>query len=196
MPIVSMIEQSPFAAIVTNPRLQDNPIIACNRAFERLTGYRKDEIIGRNCRFLARVDSRPVLARQIADAVANRRPLLTELINYRKDGTAFRNAILIVPIFDRTGELIYFLGSQMEAGADSIAAAEPAAAAAKLAGLSRRQREVLTAMIAGHRNKEIGKNLGISERTVKMHRAALIAALGVKTSVDAIRLSIQAGWTG
>jgi DNA-binding NarL/FixJ family response regulator len=60
--------------------------------------------------------------------------------------------------------------------------------------LSRRQREVLLQMAAGKLNKQIAYELGLSERTVKMHRAAVFVRLGVKTSADAIRLAIEAGY--
>ena len=60
--------------------------------------------------------------------------------------------------------------------------------------LSRRQREVLVQLAAGKLNKQIAYELGLSERTVKMHRAAVFTALAVRTSADAIRLAIEAGY--
>jgi FixJ family two-component response regulator len=53
---------------------------------------------------------------------------------------------------------------------------------------------VLAAMIAGQRNKQIAHELGISVRTVKMHRAAALKALGARTSADAIRSAVEVGW--
>ncbi len=64
----------------------------------------------------------------------------------------------------------------------------------RVAALSRRKREVLLQIAAGKLNKQIAYELGLSERTVKMHRAAVFEALGVKTSADAIRLAIEAGY--
>ena len=60
--------------------------------------------------------------------------------------------------------------------------------------MTRRQREVILLLAAGKLNKQIAYELGLSERTVKMHRAALFASLGVRTSADAIRLAIEAGY--
>ena len=60
--------------------------------------------------------------------------------------------------------------------------------------LSPRQREVLLHLAAGKLNKQIAYELGLSERTVKMHRAAVFTALGVRTGADAIRLAIEAGY--
>jgi PAS domain-containing protein len=59
MAISDMIKGSLVAAVISNPRLPDNPIIACNGAFETLTGYAHDEVIGRNCRFLTGPDPSP-----------------------------------------------------------------------------------------------------------------------------------------
>lgn len=196
MSLSSMIESSPVAAVISNPRLADNPIVECNAAFENLTGYSRSEIIGRNCRFLAGPDTEPFLTAEIVAAVTERRPVLVEILNYKKDGTPFRNAVLVAPIFDEAGELEYFLGSQMEVNA---APGNPATgsrdlARARMEALSPRQRQVLIEMAAGKLNKQIAYALGISERTVKMHRAAALAALGVKSVADAIRTAVEAGY--
>lgn len=117
MAVGEMIENSHVAAVVSNPRLQDNPIIACNRAFIELTGYQADEIIGRNCRFLRGPDTEPELTAQLRAGIAARIPVMVEILNYKRDGTPFRNAVMIAPIFDADGEIEYFLGSQVEVAA-------------------------------------------------------------------------------
>ena len=200
MSLSAMIDNSAVAAVISNPRLPDNPIIACNPAFEALTGYGRDEIIGRNCRFLAGPQTEPALTAEIVAAVRDKRPVLVEILNYKKDGTPFRNAVLVAPIFDDNGELEYFLGSQMEVAATAAGGSVGAAperrtkARQRIDALPRRQREVLIEMAAGKLNKQIAHALAISERTVKMHRAAVIAALGVNSSADAIRVAVEAGY--
>lgn len=191
-----MIGSSPIAAVLSNPRLPDNPIIECNEAFLALTGYRSDEIIGHNCRFLAGEGTEPWLTEMLRNGISRRQPVMVEILNYKKDGTAFRNAVMVAPIFDAGGELEFFLGSQVEIAEDVARAndARRGAAHARVTALSRRQREVLLQMAAGKLNKQIAYELGLSERTVKMHRAAVFTALGVKTSADAIRLAIEAGY--
>ena len=196
MALSFMIGSSPIAAVMSDPRLPDNPIVECNAAFVALTGYQREEIIGHNCRFLTGPGTEPWLIETLRNGIRRRQPVMVEILNYKKDGTPFRNAVMVAPIFDTAGELEYFLGSQVEI-AEDVARANDArreAAHARVAALSRRQREVLLHMAAGKLNKQIAYELGLSERTVKMHRAAVFTALGIKTSADAIRLAIEAGY--
>ena len=195
MAISDMIQASPTAAVISDPRLPDNPIISCNDAFIRLTGYEREEIVGRNCRFLRGADTEPWLSELLRNGIRQRQPVMVEILNYKKDGSPFRNAVMVAPIFDAEGELEYFLGSQMEVVEDvGVASLDRRRLAhEKVESLTRRQREILLLMAAGKLNKQIAHELDLSERTIKMHRAALFRALGVKTSADAIRLAVEAG---
>lgn len=192
-----MIENSPLAAVVSNPRLPDNPIIECNEPFLQLTGYARDEVIGRNCRFLAGPDTEPWLSDKMRESIRGQKPVLVEILNYRKNGTSFRNAVMVVPLFDENGELQYYLGSQVEVpkgdGYLNGSSEGLSSSKGKVQTLTSRQREILIQMADGKLNKQIAFDLGLSERTVKMHRAALFRALGVKTSADAIRIAVEAG---
>ena len=191
----ALIVDSPIASVISNPRLTDNPIIACNASFMELTGYGEDEIVGRNCRFLAGPATEPWLTETIRSGVRKHRPVLVEILNYKRDGTPFRNAVLVAPIFDEAGELEFFLGSQVELEADTpIPNSNRRMAAATLVkALTPRQREVLEQMATGHLNKQIAFTLGLSEQTVKMHRALLMQRLGASTTADAIRIAVEAG---
>lgn len=195
MSLKAMIATSPIAAVISDPRLPDNPIVECNDAFIALTGYGADEIIGHNCRFLTGPGTEEDLSETLRAAIREQRPALVEILNYKKDGSPFRNAVLVAPIFGSDGRLEYFLGSQMEVGDDAARFSERRALALQaVERLSRRQREVLLLMAAGNLNKQISFELGLSERTVKMHRAALLRSLGVETTADAIRLAVEAGF--
>jgi len=190
--LVGSIELSPIATVITNPRLADNPIVEANAAFVALTGYRREEVLGRNCRFLGGEGTDPAARSALRDAVAQGRPVLAELINYRKDGRPFRNAVMVAPVIGDGGEVLFFIGSQME-----IPAAESgwhrAHAEQLVAGLTPRQRQVLQGLVKGRRNKQIAAALQIGEKTVKMHRAHLLRRLGAVTSADAIRIGVEAG---
>ena len=189
--LAASIAKTPLATIVTDNRQPDNPIVAVNAAFMALTGYREGEIIGRNCRFLGGPATEPEARAAMREAVAHSEPVVVELTNYRADGTAFRNAVMIAPVRDETGRAAFFVGSQMDVSQAGPAGLRQTRAQKLLQRLSKRQRQVLKLMTAGYRNKQIGGELGIDEKTVKMHRARLIKALGVKGSADAIRISVE-----
>ncbi|MCW1400975.1 PAS domain-containing protein [Novosphingobium sp. MW5] len=196
MSLIAMIDTSPIAAVLSNPRLPDNPIVECNQAFIDLTGYSRGEIVGQNCRFLAGEETEPQLTEELRSGIRRLQPVMVEILNYKKDGTPFRNAVMVAPIFDSAGELEYFLGSQVEVADESMKSNEARRELAqkRLATLSPRQIEVLKHIAAGKLNKQISFEMGLSERTVKMHRAAVLAALGFRTNADAIRLAIEAGF--
>lgn len=189
------IGNSPIATVISNPRRPDNPLEVANATFCTLTGYSEAEIVGRNCRFLAGEATEPWVTDRIRDAIGSRRPVLVDILNYRRDGTAFRNGVLIAPLFDEDGQLAWFLGSQVELGADSPIhfEARRSRAALLVKALPERRRQVLELMSRGLLNKQIAWQLQISEKTVKMHRALLLEQLGVSTSADAIRIAVEAG---
>lgn len=103
-----------ISLILTDPRLADNPIVYVNDAFERTTGYKREAVLGRNCRFLQgeRTDKRDV--DRIRDAVAAARDVSVDIVNYRANGTPFLNRLIIAPIVDDAGQPTFFLGIQKE----------------------------------------------------------------------------------
>lgn len=191
--IIGSIRLSPIASIVTDPRADDNPIIAANRVFERLTGYCENELVGRNCRILAGPDTDPIKRAALRQAIASATPLMIELANYRKDGSKFLNALMIAPVLDDDRRLVCFVGSQMEI--DRTPRQEmPSSAAKPLSVLTPQQQTVLRLMARGWRNRQIAEELGLTEKTVKMYRSALVKRLGLATSGEAMRLAIEAGF--
>jgi len=193
--LIETVGASPLAMVISNPRLPDNPIEVANAAFCNLTGYSEAEIVGRNCRFLAGESTEPWVTGEIREALRDRRPLLVDILNYKKDGTPFRNGVMITPLFDPEGGLAWFLGSQVDLGEPSAdrLSGRRGRAAALVADLPPRQKEVLESMARGLLNKQIAWELKISEKTVKMHRALLLERLGVATSAEAIRIAVEAG---
>ncbi len=195
--VLDFIEGSPLASVITNPRMPDNPIIACNQAFMELTGYSRPEILGRNCRFLAGEGTEDWLTAKMREGIEERKPVLVELLNYKKDGTPFRNAVMVAPIYapDDEEELRYFLGSQVELpeNGQGPSPRRQARAAEAVRALSPRQFEVLSLVARGLRNKQIAYELGLAEKTVKMHRALAMEKLGVRSAADMIRLAVEAG---
>ncbi|MGV3554330.1 MAG: PAS domain-containing protein [Croceibacterium sp.] len=191
--LVDSIHLSPIATVITDPRQPDNPIVEANPAFTELTGYARDEILGRNCRFLAGSGTEPEARERLRDAVRASRAALVEITNYRKDGDAFRNAVMIAPLFGEDGKVLLFLGSQMDVGSAPPVPDRGGEAERLTHALSPRQRQVLAGMVAGLRNKQIAAELGIDETTVKMHRRSMLSRLGASTTADAIRIGVEAG---
>ena len=193
--LVDSIRLSQIAAVISNPKLADNPIIATNRAFCELTGYAESEIIGRNCKFLAGPATEPWLTDRIRAGVREHRPVLVEILNYKRCGSPFRNAVLVAPVFDASGALSYFLGSQVELAEDDIGpnSNRHYLAVERVKLLTPRQREILQLIAAGHRTKQIAYALTLSEKTVKMHRSLLLANLHTSNIADAIRIAVEAG---
>jgi PAS domain S-box-containing protein len=188
------IHRTPIATTITDNRLDDNPIVEVNRAFEVLTGYRRDEIVGRNCRFLGGAGTDPEARAALRSAIAQGRPTIVELMNYRKDGRPFRNAVMLAPVLDTNAKVVMFIGSQMEVEPASTESPSRRTKAIELVNaLTPRLRQTLELMASGYRNKQIGGILGIEEKTVKMHRARLFQALGVSSSAEAIRIAVEAG---
>jgi PAS domain S-box-containing protein len=110
----SILDECVNGVTLADPDLEGMPIVYANKAFERLTGYSQDDIIGHNCRFLQGPDREQEARFQIAEAIKNDKPIEVTLRNYRKDGTLFFNHLKINPLFDRRGRVIYYLGVQYD----------------------------------------------------------------------------------
>lgn len=120
-------DSDPFAAavratgtpmIITNPRLADNPLVFVNDAFCQLTGYDREEVIGRNCRFLQGPQSDPAVVDAIRAAVRQGRAIAIDVRNHRKDGSVFWNRLQMAPVHDAGGDLSYFIASQFDVTAE------------------------------------------------------------------------------
>ena len=107
-------EKTRMPQIITDPNQPDNPIVFANRAFQDLCGYSAEELVGHNCRFLQGPGTDPADVARLRDAIAARRDVVVEIINYHRDGTPFRNELYVSPVFDRDGRLRYFFGSQLD----------------------------------------------------------------------------------
>lgn len=100
--------------VITDPRLPDNPIIFASDSFLELTEYTREEILGRNCRFLQGPETDQETVSKIRDAIREQREITVQLINYTKTGKKFWNLFHLQPMRDETGELQYFIGVQLD----------------------------------------------------------------------------------
>lgn len=108
------IEMTRMPMVLTDPRQDDNPIVFANNAFLDLTGYDQDQVLGRNCRFLQGSQTDRAVVAQLRTAIAERRAISVELLNYRRDGSPFWNGVFLGPVYDDAGELLFFFASQLD----------------------------------------------------------------------------------
>nr|AML78684.1 putative LOV domain-containing protein [Melissa officinalis] len=100
--------------VITDPRLPDNPIIFASDSFLELTEYSREEILGRNCRFLQGPETDPSTVKKIREAIDNQTEVTVQLINYTRSGKKFWNLFHLQPMRDQKGEVQYFIGVQLD----------------------------------------------------------------------------------
>ncbi len=122
-PFAAAVRATRMPMVITDPAQPDNPIIFCNEAFQRLTGYDRDEVIGRNCRFLQGEATDAASVKRISEAVAAGQSIDIDLLNYRKDGSKFWNALYLSPVHNASGEIQFFFASQLDV-TDRVSAQE------------------------------------------------------------------------
>jgi len=104
------IEASSNGIVITDMTLPDNPIIYVNPAFEQITGYRTEDVLGRNVRLLTRDDRQQTALEEIRSALRERREGRAVLRSYRKDGSLFWNELSMAPVQDEDGTVTHFIG--------------------------------------------------------------------------------------
>lgn len=112
-PFAAAVRATRMPMLITDPTKPDNPIVFVNDAFARLTGYSREETLGRNCRFLQGPGTNADDVKRMREAINRRVPIELDLLNYRKDGTTFWNRLLMSPVFN-DGELSFFFASQFD----------------------------------------------------------------------------------
>ena len=108
------VEMTRMPMVVTDPNQPDNPVVFVNRAFLDLTECAEEEVLGRNCRFLQGTDTDERTVAEIRKALSEERAVAVDILNYKRDGKAFWNALFIGPVFDGNGKLLYWFSSQMD----------------------------------------------------------------------------------
>ena len=183
------IETTRMPMLVTNPKLPDNPIVFANRAFLSMSGYAHHEIIGCNCRFLQGPDTSRATVAAIREATGDRREFSTEILNYRKDGSSFWNALYISPVYNQNKELVYFFASQLDVSRrrdaeDALGQAQKMEALGQLTGGIAHDFNNLLHVMSGHIDL-----LGAKSERGQLDEATL------KRGIDNIRNAIDKGST-
>jgi PAS domain S-box-containing protein len=105
-------DEAEMSVVFSDPSLHDNPMIYVSDEFETQTGYAPEEVLGRNCRFLQGPDTNPHAVEAIRQGLKAETRFTIDILNYRKDGSAFVNRLRIRPIYDQDGNLMFFAGAQ------------------------------------------------------------------------------------
>ncbi|WP_296745053.1 histidine kinase dimerization/phosphoacceptor domain -containing protein [Mesorhizobium sp.] len=113
-PFAAAIRATRMSMLITDPRKPDNPIVFVNDSFLRLTGYGREEVMGKNCRFLQGHGTDPATVAEVRAAVAEGNDVSIDILNYRKDGSSFWNALYISPVYNDKGDLLFFFASQLD----------------------------------------------------------------------------------
>ncbi|MFD1632887.1 PAS domain S-box protein (plasmid) [Haloplanus ruber] len=106
------IDDANIPITLADPSQPDEPLTYVNDAFEEMTGYSREESLGRNCRFLQSENTDSEKIATLREAVDNEESVCVELRNDRKDGTEFWNRLTITPIYDDDGQIVRYLGNQ------------------------------------------------------------------------------------
>uniref|UniRef100_A0A126WYV4 non-specific serine/threonine protein kinase n=1 Tax=Gonatozygon kinahanii TaxID=227148 RepID=A0A126WYV4_9VIRI len=115
MDLATTLERIQKNFVITDPRLPDNPIIFASDDFLELTEYSREEILGRNCRFLQGPDTDPKTVQKIREAIHKEEDITVQLLNYTKSGKPFWNLFHLQAVQDNKGVLQYFIGVQLDA---------------------------------------------------------------------------------
>lgn len=142
--IIRAVDEAPVGITISDPSLPDNPLIYLNDAYEEMTGYSKQYVLGQNCRLLQGPDTDEKPVAEMREAIEDEKPVSVELINYREDGTPFWNSVTIAPLFNDEGEVTHYVGFQ-----DDVTDRKEAEAMAKQRADSlREERQVLERVLA------------------------------------------------
>lgn len=106
------MNQAPIGITIADASQPDEPLIYANDGFIELTGYPRENILGRNCRFLQGEQTRQEPVNEMREAIENEEPVTVELRNYRKDGEMFWNRVSLTPIKTQSGEVSHYFGFQ------------------------------------------------------------------------------------
>jgi len=174
--------QTRMAVCLCDPHQPDVPIIFANRAFRDLTGYEEHEVIGRNCRFLQGPDTDKAQVARIRQAIETQEVLVTELVNYRKDGTPFWNALHLGPIYRDDGELVYFFGSQWDVSEVHSARADEQYAREMARELSHRMKNMFS-VISGIVNIT-GRMRGVEPEAHEINERVQALGRAYETTLD------------
>lgn len=112
--LLQLVENTQDGVVVAEKEGQDTIIIYVNSAFEKLTGYKSEEILYQDCRFLQGSDTNQEEVKLIRKAIDAEEPVRSIIKNYRKDGSVFWNELSVTPYYDALDKITYYIGIQKD----------------------------------------------------------------------------------
>lgn len=106
------LDAAPVGITISDANRPDNPLIYANKSFEKITGYKRSNILGHNCRFLQGPDTKESSVAELRRGVEEETAVSTEILNYRQDGEKYWNEVTIAPVRDDNGEVTHYVGFQ------------------------------------------------------------------------------------
>ena len=115
---VASADSFPACIVISDMTLPDTPMVFINKEFENVTGYSKEEAVGRNCRFLQGPDTEEESLLALRKSLRDGELVHVKITNYRKNGEMFQNLLSMKPVRDATGLFRYCIGVQFEVRPD------------------------------------------------------------------------------
>lgn len=105
---------------ISDPKQPDNPIVYVSQGFLTLTGYKLNEVLGRNCRFLQGPETDQRIVKIMRDGIAAGEDTSVCLLNYRADGSPFWNQFYVTALRDASNEIVNYVGVQCKVSKDIV----------------------------------------------------------------------------
>lgn len=106
------LAELPVGLTIAEERGGERPLIFANEGFFQLTGYEREDVLGRDCRFLQGAETDPESVETVRRCLADGEDVQVTLLNYRKDGTTFWNRLSVYPVRASSGDVTHFIGIQ------------------------------------------------------------------------------------
>lgn len=116
--LMNSVRQSQQSFVITDPSLQDNPIVYASDGFLSLTGYSREQVLGRNCRFLQGTETNPQKVAEIRKALQTGDDVSVTFLNYCADGTPFWNKLFIAALRDAQNNIVNYIGVSVKVAGD------------------------------------------------------------------------------
>ena len=107
--LLTVLSHLDVGVAITDPLLEDSPLIYVNDSYVKMTGYSRRDLLGRNPRFLQGEETSPQELRRVAELLSTGQPYLGDLLNYRQDGSTFVNRMAIHPVFNSQGQVVQYV---------------------------------------------------------------------------------------